>query len=361
MLPDRSGCHAGYAQGCRQAVAACPRPAAQLAARPRRPAATQQPAARRQPQVRDGALGGAHAPAATHLAAQPLLGAPGGSASDSWRWTQWCGSRCGTGGRCCSSAAAVPPAQPPPTATLLSPPCRHPGRQQMWRPRSRVTMCTRTSRSRWRRACASTCCPSLWRVRPSCCGAWQQCAGLQAVAGAEAVAMLMMLLCTTCCTATRCSCCRALLPPAPLPQPHCCASLPASADEPGLINRVAGVFARRGANIESLAVGLTVDKALFTIVATGTDATVANLSKQVRRHWSGVAMGKLQCAGWLPSCLIYAWLGAAGSSSSKFANPALVRRARSETIAAPPRRTRPNAPSRCAPVSLPPRSRLPSW
>jgi acetolactate synthase-1/3 small subunit len=55
------------------------------------------------------------------------------------------------------------------------------------------------------------------------------------------------------------------------------------ADEPGLINRVAGVFARRGANIESLAVGLTVDKALFTIVATGTDATVANLSKQIAK------------------------------------------------------------------------------
>lgn len=57
------------------------------------------------------------------------------------------------------------------------------------------------------------------------------------------------------------------------------------ADESGLINRVAGVFARRGANIESLAVGLTVDKALFTIVATGTDAVVANLAKQVSSPW----------------------------------------------------------------------------
>mmetsp|Transcript_22816 Transcript_22816/g.49996 ORF Transcript_22816/g.49996 Transcript_22816/m.49996 type:complete len:481 (+) Transcript_22816:35-1477(+) len=55
------------------------------------------------------------------------------------------------------------------------------------------------------------------------------------------------------------------------------------ADEAGLINRVAGVFARRGANIESMAVGLTVDKALFTIVLTGTANTVSNLVKQLSK------------------------------------------------------------------------------
>ena len=53
------------------------------------------------------------------------------------------------------------------------------------------------------------------------------------------------------------------------------------ADETGMINRVAGVFARRGYNIESLAVGLNIDRALFTIVVIGTDAEIAQLTKQI--------------------------------------------------------------------------------
>ena len=53
----------------------------------------------------------------------------------------------------------------------------------------------------------------------------------------------------------------------------------------GVLSRIAGLFARRAFNIESLAVGVTEDPAFsrVTIVAEGSDYTVEQVEKQLNK------------------------------------------------------------------------------
>ncbi|NPV42841.1 MAG: acetolactate synthase small subunit [Firmicutes bacterium] len=56
-------------------------------------------------------------------------------------------------------------------------------------------------------------------------------------------------------------------------------------NHPGVLSRVAGLFSRRGFNIESLAVGVTErpDISRMTIVVEGDDYTVEQVSKQLNK------------------------------------------------------------------------------
>jgi acetolactate synthase-1/3 small subunit len=56
-------------------------------------------------------------------------------------------------------------------------------------------------------------------------------------------------------------------------------------NKPGVLARVAGVFARRGYNIESLTVSITEDPTVsrMTIVVTGDDSTLEQITKQFNK------------------------------------------------------------------------------
>lgn len=63
----------------------------------------------------------------------------------------------------------------------------------------------------------------------------------------------------------------------------------------GILSRTAGLFARRGFNIESLAVGETEDKTVsrMTIVAVGDDRELEQISKQLNKQIDVIKVKKL--------------------------------------------------------------------
>jgi len=64
----------------------------------------------------------------------------------------------------------------------------------------------------------------------------------------------------------------------------------------GVLSRVAGLFSRRGFNIDSLAVGITEnpDISRITIVVDGDDYTVEQVSKQLNKLIDIIKIKKLE-------------------------------------------------------------------
>ena len=75
-------------------------------------------------------------------------------------------------------------------------------------------------------------------------------------------------------------------------------------NQPGVLSKVAGLFSRRGFNIDSLAVGVTKDPAIsrMTIVVDGDEHIVEQVEKQLNKVIPVIKVKNLSTAGDFLSC-----------------------------------------------------------
>lgn len=75
-------------------------------------------------------------------------------------------------------------------------------------------------------------------------------------------------------------------------------------NQPGVLSKVAGLFSRRGFNIDSLAVGVTEDPAIsrMTIVVDGDEHLVEQVEKQLNKVIPVIKVKNLSTAGDFLSC-----------------------------------------------------------
>jgi acetolactate synthase I/III small subunit len=107
-------------------------------------------------------------------------------------------------------------------------------------------------------------------------------------------------------------------------------------NKPGVLARTAGLFSRRGYNIESLTVGVTENEAVsrMTIVVTGDDTVVEQVTKQLNKLIEVIKVSDLTKESYVDRELVLIKVTADGSNRTEIMQLVDVFRARIVDVAA---------------------------
>ena len=107
-------------------------------------------------------------------------------------------------------------------------------------------------------------------------------------------------------------------------------------NKPGLLARTAGLFSRRGYNIESLTVGVTENEDIsrITIVVTGDDTVVEQVTKQLNKLIEVIKVSDLTKESYVDRELVLIKVAADGSNRGEIMQLVDVFRARVVDVAA---------------------------